>query len=103
MLQHLERAPKYHQLYLECRPIHRGHPGAVVLPRVAGDVDLEGHGPHGGPEVVEAHVPDAQPVGEVPSVGQGRGEADDPQVPRRVRGDEVRSRNDDLFRGEAFN
>ena len=67
-----------------------------MFPRVPGDVDLQWHGPNRGTEVVEADVADAQPVGEVPGVGQGRREADDPQIAGRVRGDEVRTGDDDL-------
>ena len=90
----------YISAYLIGRLVHGGHAGAVVLAGEACDVHLERHRPHRRPEVEEAELADAQPVGEVARVGQRRREADDAQGARRVRRDEVGAGDDDLESGE---
>lgn len=82
--------------YLVAGLVHGGHAGAVVLAGEACDVDLERHRPHRRPEVEEAELADAQPVGQVARVGQRRREADDAQGAGRVRRDEVGAGDDDL-------
>ena len=63
---------------LEGRFVHRAHPWAVVFPRKPGNVALERHGTHRRPEIEESHLSDAEPVGEVSGVGEGRRQTDDP-------------------------
>ncbi len=69
-----------------------------MLPREARDVDLEGHRSDGGAEVEEASPVGgyAQPVREVPGVGQGGGEAHHAEGAGSVRGDEVGAGDDHL-------
>lgn len=58
------------------------------------DVDLAGDGPHAGPEVVEAGVLDAEPVGQVAGVGEGRAQPHEPHLYVRTWGaSDVRATN----------
>lgn len=69
-----------------------------MLAREAGDVDLQGDGADGGPEVEHAHGADAQPVGQVAGVGQGGGETHHPEDAGGVGRDEVGARDNHLPR-----
>ena len=64
-----------------------------MFPRKPGNVALERHGTHRRPEIEESHLSDAEPVGEVSGVGEGRRQADDPYALVGVRWYEVGSRN----------
>lgn len=77
---------------LEGRLIHRSHPRAVVLAGEPVDVTLQRYRSYRRTEVVQSHLTDPEPVGQVLGVRQGRGQADDPDTLIRVGGDEVGSR-----------
>mmetsp|Transcript_21616 Transcript_21616/g.58162 ORF Transcript_21616/g.58162 Transcript_21616/m.58162 type:complete len:581 (-) Transcript_21616:369-2111(-) len=82
--------------------VHGGHARAVVLARVARDVNLKRHGANGRLEVEEARLAHAQPVGEVLGIGQGGGEGHEPHVPRaRLRSHVAHAAHDHLEHGPA--
>ena len=69
--------------------VHGRHSWTVELARVALDVDFERHGPHGRLEVVQAHLLDAQPVGEIARIRQRCRQAHNSDGILRVVRDEV--------------
>jgi hypothetical protein len=62
-----------------------------VLARKTGNVDLDGDGTNGRPEVEEAAAVglDSEPICQVARVGHGRRQPDDPQLVVGVRRNEV--------------
>lgn len=89
---------------LERGLVHRRHPRAVVLSRKAGNVDFDRNRTYRRPEVKEPSsfglYP--EPVGQVPRVGHGRRQSDDPQLVVGVRRDEVGSGDDDFEDGASI-
>lgn len=72
-----------------------------MLPREAGDVNLERHRANGRPEVVQADLANTEPVGQVARVRHRRGQADDAQLAAGPVRDEVGARDYDLEHGPA--
>ena len=77
--------------------VHDGHARAVVLARVARDVDAHRHGPRARMEVEEGRaLGDAEPEGHVARVGHGRGEPDEAHGAAAVPADVAHARDNHL-------